>query len=143
MQCNAMQCNAMQCNACMCVRTYVCTYVCTYICMYVRMYVGVRELRSTHAAEISLRARGSRRGILSSVCLSATKPHFSPENLRFSRRNRVCFTHWRRLVMSFTPTEATIRSSVSDLSIGFSVARFAHVSAPERHFQEMVTLLPV
>ena len=56
---------------------------------------------------------------------------------------RLRFRHWRPLVVSFTPTEAGTRSSVPNLSIGFSVTRFAHETAPEIHFQEMGTLLPV
>ena len=78
-----------------------------------------------------------------SVRLSSFEPLFSRENSGFPSQMQLRFRHWRPLVVSFTPTEAGIRSSAPNRSIGFSVTRFAHEPAAERCFQEKGTLLPV
>ena len=80
---------------------------------------------------------------LSSVCLSTSEPYFPRENPLFSCSECLCFNHSRQLVVSFAPTEAGIRSSAPNLSIGVSVNRFAHEPAPGIHFQEMTPLLAV
>ena len=92
--------------------------------------------------EILLHGRGVRPG-RSVLCVSAAKPAFQVENPMFLRPNRRRFAHRRRLVASFTPTEAGISRSASDLSIGLFISRVPPFSAPEMHFQEMVTLLAV
>ena len=69
--------------------------------------------------ENSPRGGGAGGGILSSVCVSTTKPYFSLKSPAFLLREGTCFRRPDRRSASFPSTEAWLSSSVTDARIAF------------------------
>ena len=107
-------------------------------------FIGVGGCVSTRPrAENFLRGSGAGWADLSSVCQSAWNPNFPKRNPAFLLQNRA-----RNRQPDFGPgpfalIPVSMSSSITDAAIASSIDTFAWVSAPERRFQEMGTLLAV